>query len=709
MANVGIATGDGLLVIDVDPRNGGDESWASLELEYGRLETFRVRTGSGGQHIYLVAATPVRSRNNWRPGVDLKGEGGYVVAPPSFHPCGEPYEVVQEGEVCEMPEWLVDSLGKEHDLAEATDPSPERLRHLAAPGGTPEERIRWTREAVAAIPHDHRFDDRNDWVGMAHAIRVSCGLNAEEEGFEIFDEFSERWEGPYDPAETRRVWETLPSPRSTGGYGKLLKLARSHGYEYPDDHPEHPQNEFEADDTLLLPAIVGSAPPYVPSPFKPLGDDWSWKDLLEAIPLAQALMRVIPPDDARVLEGLMLAKAVSVTRSWAAAQQLWRSFRRVDPRAVELIDGTTVIKAADPTDIDRKVNYLVDGIIPAAAVGELIAHYSTGKTWLLLDLALCVAFERPFFGRPTRGGPVIYLAYEGQYTLWKRVAGWLRAHDLLRKDFTLEELRDLLAARFIVAKIPPRFDQADIESLLRETISTYGARLVIIDTRGKSLGAELDENSADSANQVQGLLSAVAQETGASIIAAHHKPINGADRGRGSSAWTAGGDFAFTILGSREEFQDGKPVKLKAIKFRDDDAPRPVSFRLRSPIEMTVDGTAWSSAVIEYVKAAEAMPLSIRALVFLEISRGPGRGMDKIRKVVKGVGNPKIDEAIKDLLRMGAIEDRGDGRGHHYHPTPGWEVDGLGDVRHVGDEFEELPEPPEAQDSKVQEEAPAAV
>src|SRR5690606_28358745 len=103
---------------------------------------------------------------------------------------------------------------------------------------------------------------------------------------------------------------------------------------------------------------------------------------------------------------------------------------------------------------------------------------------------------------------------------------------------------------------------AQAEPLIRDTVRHYGVRLVIIDTRGKSLGGELDENAADSANLVQGLLSGIAQDSGATVIAAHHKPLSGSNRGRGSSAWTQGADFAFTIDGTREDFENGKPVKL---------------------------------------------------------------------------------------------------------------------------------------------------
>ena len=88
-ANVGVPTGgrSGLLVLDVDPRGGGPESLAALERENGQLpKTARARTGGGGLHVFFryPADKEVRNSAGWPgPGLDVRGEGGYVVVPPS--------------------------------------------------------------------------------------------------------------------------------------------------------------------------------------------------------------------------------------------------------------------------------------------------------------------------------------------------------------------------------------------------------------------------------------------------------------------------------------------------------------------------------------------------------------------------------------------------------------------------------------------------
>lgn len=98
--NVGIATGsasNGLVVIDldVDPNKGEDglETLRLWEKEHGELpETVTAITGSGGMHLYYICNTPIACSVDNDKGVDIRGDGGYVVAPPSRHPNGRDYE-----------------------------------------------------------------------------------------------------------------------------------------------------------------------------------------------------------------------------------------------------------------------------------------------------------------------------------------------------------------------------------------------------------------------------------------------------------------------------------------------------------------------------------------------------------------------------------------------------------------------------------------
>jgi hypothetical protein len=94
-ANVGVVTGriSGIVVVDVDARHGGPDSVAAAEARHGPLQaTVESATGGGGRHLCYVHPGPAMSnRVAMLPGVDLRGDGGCIVAPPSVHPSGRRY------------------------------------------------------------------------------------------------------------------------------------------------------------------------------------------------------------------------------------------------------------------------------------------------------------------------------------------------------------------------------------------------------------------------------------------------------------------------------------------------------------------------------------------------------------------------------------------------------------------------------------------
>jgi hypothetical protein len=118
-ANVGIATGQKsrLFVLDVDPKNGGRESYETLLLNHGQFpDTWQDITGSGGFHMFFRYPNfRVANAAGIFPGIDIRGDGGQVVAPPSIHPNGNRYEwdgakEIENTPIAEAPGWLLDVL-----------------------------------------------------------------------------------------------------------------------------------------------------------------------------------------------------------------------------------------------------------------------------------------------------------------------------------------------------------------------------------------------------------------------------------------------------------------------------------------------------------------------------------------------------------------------------------------------------------------------
>lgn len=111
-ANIGI-TLTGLVVVDIDPRNGGELHSLPQKLP----ETCFAQTGGGGFHFLYRAAEGVRYNAHPAPGIDVKtGFGAYIVVEPSIHESGRKYGWLDESEPWDVkpspaPEWL--AQGKE--------------------------------------------------------------------------------------------------------------------------------------------------------------------------------------------------------------------------------------------------------------------------------------------------------------------------------------------------------------------------------------------------------------------------------------------------------------------------------------------------------------------------------------------------------------------------------------------------------------------
>ena len=126
-ANVAIATGkrSGVIVLDVDAGHDGYESLADLQGQYGKLpDTPTVKTGTGGEHLYFLhPGCEIRnSASKLGRGLDIRGDGGYVVAPPSIHPNGNRYEwIVKPSQVqfTPMPGWMIELLKQQESEAPA--------------------------------------------------------------------------------------------------------------------------------------------------------------------------------------------------------------------------------------------------------------------------------------------------------------------------------------------------------------------------------------------------------------------------------------------------------------------------------------------------------------------------------------------------------------------------------------------------------------
>ena len=204
-ANVGcVPSRSGLIVIDVDPRNGGTDTWRELMAEHGAVieDTVICETGGGGLHLYYRVNGHSVSKGELGAGVEVKNRAN-VVMPPSVHPSGNTYGWAlgsgpHEREIADLPAALAELLTNPGGSNGHRVASPGGIRHLAAA-----ELHRLTL-ALAALA-DRRTREYADWLHVGMALSEL----PEDVGLRLWYDFSARCPDLYDRAMCDTKWATF--------------------------------------------------------------------------------------------------------------------------------------------------------------------------------------------------------------------------------------------------------------------------------------------------------------------------------------------------------------------------------------------------------------------------------------------------------------------------------------------------------------------
>ncbi|MEU0557433.1 bifunctional DNA primase/polymerase [Dactylosporangium sp. NPDC006015] len=162
----------GLVVVDIDPGHGGALDPALMP------ETACVVTGSGGWHLYYrhPGTTVLNSQGRLGEGIDVRGDGGYVVAPPSIHPrTGRPYRWIGDRPVVEMPPPLVTAC-RPAPAAEASASTTRATSSTPAGGiSSPDALLRSLLDTIRRAPKGRR---RATLYGSARGVARMVAANA---------------------------------------------------------------------------------------------------------------------------------------------------------------------------------------------------------------------------------------------------------------------------------------------------------------------------------------------------------------------------------------------------------------------------------------------------------------------------------------------------------------------------------------------------
>lgn len=200
------------------------------------------------------------------------------------------------------------------------------------------------------------------------------------------------------------------------------------------------------------------------------------------------------------------------------------SVSRLDPRPW-LIDAADLLGEPDPGPI----RWLVDGLIPAGAIGFAVGRWKTTKSYGLLELAISIATGRPAFGVleiPEPGGVIFVNEESGRAATWRRLDALCRG-----RAIDPEELRGRL---HVSANARLKLDDPDWLTRLLELGAELQPSLFIFDPLARMKSATRDENSQGEMAVIIENLRQLREETGAAVLAVHHVGHAGGNM-RGSS------------------------------------------------------------------------------------------------------------------------------------------------------------------------------
>lgn len=220
-ANLGVACGEasGVIVLDVDGPDG-QQSLAILESEHGPIPmTWTVQTGrnDGGQHIYFRFRPGLKNDVKVVDGLDVRANGGLVIAPPSLHVSGNYYKwktnhTPATCELADMPDWLFEALGKKRSKVLVVESADKKFKDPRY----------WLKHYVAEAATGKRNDLGFDLAGQLRDNCLNTGVSTESECIAIMREYARQVTQagkPYTEREALASWESslTRSPRDPAG------------------------------------------------------------------------------------------------------------------------------------------------------------------------------------------------------------------------------------------------------------------------------------------------------------------------------------------------------------------------------------------------------------------------------------------------------------------------------------------------------------
>lgn len=591
-ANVGILTGlvSGLWVLDVDPQNGGMAALAGLIAAYGQLpETYVVRTPSGGLHYYFLLPEDFEPRNAQHGrragrlpvGIDVRGRGGQVVAPPSVRSEGA-YVVLVDFPLSPAPEWLLDMLRPIEAPPQTDWAGPDGMAGGAsAVGSTSYASVAVARlldEMATALP-----GTRNEIayrVGRRLAELVNspwCGLD----GAQIFEAFmaaaaAANIDGQFSAAEAEATLRKAVAGQAGRGVAPPPMPPEMSGTAWT------PPPMLDAGKTDTSGNGQGAGQPGQgagQSDFDHAGQDPA--AIFTSPGAAVALMEAAVPlinDIAEQPEPSAWdhAVAVAVSRIYVneEAKRQVEQAKFLQSWRKPITYGDLALELSLP---ESDVTWRIAGLLPADGNGVVVAPRKTGKTTLIGELVRSLADGVPFLGHACTAvtGGVALFNYENTE---RQQRAWLRALGITNQD-RVHVLH--LRGSALSLNVP------QVRSYVTQWLRERAIEVWIPDPYLRAAqGVVLNENDNGQANVFTGVLDEIKLESGVReiVMPAHSSNKNeiesGAESMRGAGRvedWADAIWYLTSVEGQRFIRATGRDVELPETQMQFDSLTRRLS------------------------------------------------------------------------------------------------------------------------------------
>jgi Bifunctional DNA primase/polymerase, N-terminal/AAA domain/Primase C terminal 2 (PriCT-2) len=639
-ANVGVPTGkiSGIWVLEADTPEGHDvdgiTSLRALEAQHGKLpDTLTAVSPTGSLHYYIKhPGGDIKIKNSASeiaPGVDVRGDGGMVIAPPSIKPGVGSYRYINWVPIAETPEWLVDLAKKQkHEPSDEQEPDDlDADSELVA-------------EALAVIKPDTRSARVNVGMALRHA-EMSSNLKGL---FPLWD----KWLSQCDDYEhhicknARRAWDGFERED-----GEVVTLATVFRY-------------------------ANKANP-------------NWRDDYDAAVLARIDAAAHNPDvHAAIMAELGVGDSVGIEQGIDHDEQAKDEPRQEDQKQSKANEkiasfilgrtggGSSTVALATFKHGEASADpgpQVIRNRLPQKGKGYLSGQWGSFKTFMFLDMASAIMAGGFWTGEPVyRQGGVLLFATEGASGIGLRLAAMVE-HRLPSVIDSQRDLPDTLKPKPIDKNRLP-FEWTDsCPKLLGDVdplpamIATakqahdrfmreFGLPLVAIGIDTMSTAAGMTEESSNAeAARVLDILGQLSNATNSVVIAVDHFGKNLEAGTRGASAKEANADFVLSTLGDRS--LSGEVTNTRLAIRKEKEGPQGMEFSFAGRVVdmgRDIHGYPITARVIDW-NVVHEKPRSVSELMLERaLAMALGRHGESIRVVVDGF-EKQVQGANKEWVR----------------------------------------------------------